>query len=499
MIRSIVAGIALVLCLCGLAYAQQSTGGDTKRRTIAITYPPKGRVRVLLAGTTRAPRFNGAAEIQRLRGQTQVEIELDDMSPAYLLGADYSTFVMWAITPEGQVENMGEFRLAGSRSKLRVTTRYETFSLMVTAEPHYAVQKPSRLVVLENVPPKGAVAIQSADVYFTGDSGRYFSDTQLPETVTKDYAKQPIELLGARLAVKIAELARAEEFARKDLSAARDSLAKAEQYYLGADRPSAELLARKAIREAEAARELAEDKAEQKRIRDTIREREEVIADRERELQGYLDTIDDLKSEIRVSEAARQRAEDEAERAHEESAELRLRNRALQSQVDQMNEQIGDLESRLGMVERERETERQSLEREQAYLSLKDKLGPLATIQNDPRGFKVILPDALFVTAKSDLKQNAAVKLNPIIGVLLGHPSIQFLIEGYTDDRGQMDALLQLSQLRAQSIADFFATGGIAPARFKVTGYGSANPITSNKNLSGRTANRRVELVFIKP
>src|SRR6185369_12852096 len=203
MIRRI-AVIAAVLALASLtAFAQQSSGGDTKRRTIAITYPNRGKIEVHLTGTTRTPKANANAEVQRVRGLTQVEIELDDMVPAYLLGADYTTYVLWAVTPEGQVENMGEFRLAGSRSKLRATTRFDTFAMFITAEPHFAVTKPSRVVVAENVPPKGPVAIQAAEVYFTGDSGRYFSDDQLPEATTKEWAKQPVELLGARRAVDI--------------------------------------------------------------------------------------------------------------------------------------------------------------------------------------------------------------------------------------------------------------------------------------------------------
>src|SRR4051812_10720644 len=245
MIRRIAVIAALVTLCAGAALAQQSSGGDTKRRTIAITYPNKGKVEVKLTGTTRTPKANATAEVQRLRGLTQVEIELDDMVPAYLLGADYTTYILWAVTPEGQVENMGEFRLTGSRSKLRATTRFDTFSMMITAEPHFAVTKPSRVVVAENVPPKGPVAIQSAEVYFTGDSGRFFSDDQLPEATTKEWAKQPIELLGARRAVDIARRAEAETFAKNDLGDALDSLSKSETAWLNGDRPTTELLGRK--------------------------------------------------------------------------------------------------------------------------------------------------------------------------------------------------------------------------------------------------------------
>jgi outer membrane protein OmpA-like peptidoglycan-associated protein len=499
MIRRIAVIAAILTLTAGAALAQQSSGGDTKRRTIAITYPNKGKIGVRMTGTTRTPRANGNAEVQRLRGLTQVEIELDDMVPAYLLGADYTTYVLWAVTPEGQVENMGEFRLNGSRSKLRATTRFDTFSMFITAEPHFAVSRPSRLVVAENVPPKDTVALQSSEIFFQGDSGRYFSDDQLPEATTKEWAKQPIELLGARRAVDIARRAEADKFAKSDLEGALDSLAKADSAYLNGDRPTTELLGRKAIREAERARELAEERAEAKRVRDAIKEREDAIAENERDKQDLLNKIDDLTAELRISEAGRERAEDEAERAHNEAADLRVQVRTQQSQIDTLTDQARQYEDRLGMIEKEREADRVATQRAQAYTTLNQMLGPVATVQNDQRGFKIVLPDSLFDPKTGALRQTAATKLNPIAGVLQGQPSIEFVIEGYTDDRGQPDALLQASQIRAQAVADFFTRLGINGDRFKVTGYGSASPVASNKTLKGRTANRRVELVFLRP
>ena len=499
MIRRIAVIAATLSLIAGAALAQQSSGGDTKRRTIAITYPNKGSVDVKFTGTTRTPKANAGAEVQRIRGLTQVEIELDDMVPAYLLGADFTTYVLWAVTPEGQVENMGEFRLNGSRSKLRATTRFDTFAMFITAEPHFAVTKPSRLVVAENVPPRGPIAIQSAEVFFTGDSGRYFSDDQLPDTTTKEWAKQPIELIGARRAVEIARRANAEEFAKNDLSGALDSLSKAETAYLNGDRPTTELLGRKCIREAERARELAEERADAKRQRDAIRVREEALAENERDKQKLLDDLEDLRAELRVSEAARQRAEEEAERAHNESADLRVQARNLQSQVDTLAEQARQAEDRVGMMEKDREADRAANQRSQSYQMLNQLLGPVATVQNDARGFKVVLPDSLFDPKTGALRSTAAAKLSPIAGVVYGHPDVEFVIEGYMDDRGNPDAILQSSQLRAQAVADFLASSGVASDRFKVTGYGSANPVSSNKTLKGRVSNRRVELVFLRP
>jgi outer membrane protein OmpA-like peptidoglycan-associated protein len=469
--RAAIIGLLMMLSSASVAVAQQTGGGDTRRRTIAVTYPDKGRIRVVLAGTPRTPRANGAAEVRRMRGLTQVEIELDDMVPAYLLGADYTTYVMWAITPEGQIENLGEFRLNGSRSKLRATTRFETFALLVTAEPHLAVQKPSRVVVLENVPPKGpGVMVQSAEIYFTGDTGRYLSNSDLPEVVQKDWAKQPLELLGARRAVEIAKLAGAEQHASRAYAEAQDSFQKAEAAYLAGDRASAELLGRKSIRLAERARELSEERAEAARERELKRQTDETIRDLEVGARQYLDQIDDLKGELKVSESARTRAEDEAERAHEEAATLRVTNRSLQGQVDQLTSQVRQLEEQLSQLERARQADAAANQRAQAYQTLNEMLRPLATVQSDSRGFKVVLPDSLFAPQKGALRESAASKLNPIAAILIAHPTVEFLVESYTDDRGAPEALMQLSDERAQAIAAFLTNAGVSAERYMVTG-----------------------------
>ena len=59
--------------------------------------------------------------------------------------------MLWAITPEGRTSNLGEILLNGTKSKLNVTTELQVFGLVVTAEPYFAVTRPSDLIVMENV------------------------------------------------------------------------------------------------------------------------------------------------------------------------------------------------------------------------------------------------------------------------------------------------------------------------------------------------------------
>lgn len=111
----------------------QVTDGNS---AMAISYPEGPTLGVKFNGTHRLPKARGEAKVERKRGRTDIEIRLDEMKPAAFFGGDYATYVLWIVSPEGQVDNAGEFVLRGNNGKLNVTTPLKTFAMFVTAEPH---------------------------------------------------------------------------------------------------------------------------------------------------------------------------------------------------------------------------------------------------------------------------------------------------------------------------------------------------------------------------
>lgn len=74
------------------------------------------------------------------------------LKPAHLFGKDFLTYVLWAVSVDGKAANLGEITFDGPNPvSINVTTPYQTFWLMVTAEPDYAVSAPSPQVVLYSV------------------------------------------------------------------------------------------------------------------------------------------------------------------------------------------------------------------------------------------------------------------------------------------------------------------------------------------------------------
>jgi hypothetical protein len=71
------------------------------RESLAITYPEGVTIAVKFQGTQRLPFSTGEAKVERKRGTTEIEIELDEVKPASLFGGDYNTYVLWTVSPEG--------------------------------------------------------------------------------------------------------------------------------------------------------------------------------------------------------------------------------------------------------------------------------------------------------------------------------------------------------------------------------------------------------------
>ena len=123
--------------------------------------------------------------------------------------------MLWAISPEGRPVNIGEVLVGDNhRSKLDVTTDLQAFALIVTAEPYYAVRRPSNVVVLENaIRPDTVGATEAVDAkYELIDRGGYIPTGYHFDPVVLN-ARLPLEFFEARNAVRIAKSAGAETFA----------------------------------------------------------------------------------------------------------------------------------------------------------------------------------------------------------------------------------------------------------------------------------------------
>src|SRR5882757_3529028 len=149
----------IVLGAMGIAVHAQTPQGIPassliSKSTVAIGFTVGGgSTKVDLTGTEQMAQANGEAKVQARAnaGLTNIEIMVAGMTPPSKLGAEYLTFVLWVVTPEGRTGNSGELLInKNGEGKLNATTPAQTFAMIVTAEPYFAVRAPSEMVVLEN-------------------------------------------------------------------------------------------------------------------------------------------------------------------------------------------------------------------------------------------------------------------------------------------------------------------------------------------------------------
>ena len=104
----------------------------------------------------------------------------------------------------------------------------------------------------------------------------------------------------------------------------------------------------------------------------------------------------------------------------------------------------------------------------------------------------------LFATGKSTFEANSINILNFILSTLKEYPSSRFSIEGHTDNVGDDNKNMLLSEQRAQAIRNYLIENGIEETRLEFKGFGETKPISSNDTEQGKKTNRRVEIILIK-
>src|SRR6185295_10407811 len=168
-----------------------------KRKTLAIRYKDNDSTAVNMMGTAIAPRAMGKAEVKHKNGSTRIKLEMANLGNPQAIGPYYTTFVLWAIAPEGQADNLAELPIK-TKIDIDVTTNFQTFGLIITAEPHSAVKLPSPVIVAENTLRRGTEGgIQTSSIDYSGDPGTFYAASNAEPALTADYST-PLLILGAR-------------------------------------------------------------------------------------------------------------------------------------------------------------------------------------------------------------------------------------------------------------------------------------------------------------
>jgi outer membrane protein OmpA-like peptidoglycan-associated protein len=546
--------IGTLLTICGLAAAQapsdltsvqasnensarMAAGGMpiyrvtvTERTAKAVNYQHRsGATKIDFRGTELLKNARGEAKVESKKGYIEIEVEFDGLQPASKQGAEYLTYVLWAITPEGRTANLGEMLLNGTKSKLNVTTELQVFGLVVTAEPYYSVTRPSDLIVMENVVRADTAGkIEQIDAKYELLQRGQYQRLANPLALKLDQ-KVPLELYEARNAVQIARAVGADRFATETFLKAEKSLEQAEAYQSrNAGRKPVIMTARAAVQTAEDSRAIAVKRQEEGAL----------AAERQQSANREASAQSDRSAALSETERVRREAEAAALRAQADSARLTAekdaQGAAARAEADRLKRENDARTAAAGAeadrlrVENElrasaaaadadrlkRENDAQmaanaasldrlvqdkaKVEAEKAELraELLRQFSAVLQTRDTARGLIVNMSDVLFDTAKSSLRPLAREKLAKVAGIVSGHPGLKLDVEGHTDSVGGDAYNQQLSEERGTAVRDYLVEQGMATASVTTKGFGETQPVASNDNAEGRQQNRRVELVI---
>src|SRR5580704_14391669 len=487
------------------AVSRDAVSSTVSRTTKAVNYRRAGgTTKIDFSGTELMQGATGEAKVESKSNRMEIEAKFQGFEDATKFGLEYLTYVMWAVSSQGRAVNLGEVALKNGSGQVKAISDMQTFGMIVTAEPYFAVTQPGNMVVLENVlgpATQGKIENIDAQYELLGRGIYSSSNTKIENAIFGIDRKTPLELFEARNAVRIARIAQADKYAASSLARAEQQLKNTEEVYSRkSEKKSAEaarVMAVKQKAELDAqAKSIADKKAAEEQAAAEIKRRQDAEQARLQAEAAKAEAVR-MKQEAEKAAADAARQKQEAEQA---TAAAVAQQQAAQAAAEQAARDKAAAVDQQRAAEAEADKARQAAARaesEKAELraQLLNQLNSILQTRDSARGLIVNMSDVLFDTGSYTLKPGAREKLAKISGILLAHPGLTLQIEGHTDSVGTDDFNQQLSERRSDSVRDFLAEQGVPASSITARGFGKTQPVATNDTADGRQRNRRVELV----
>ena len=504
----------------GNAAAQQAAApqaAPVHRTTKAVNYRLRGdTIKVDFHGTELMGNASGEAKVTGKKSNVEIDAKFDGLDDPTKFGLEYLSLVLWAVSPEGRAVNLGEVVVDHNSSRVKAITDMQTFGMIVTAEPYFAVNQPGNMVVLENIfnaATSGRQENIDAKYELLGRGTYSSTNTKIQDAIFGIDRKTPRVLFEARNAVRIANLAAADKYASSINDKAGQQLRQAEEAYVQKrDKSTVETLARETVTTAEEARVMAvKQRAEEEAQAKIAADKK---AAEEREAKARQDALDEAKrrqdaeqarvqaeqakAQAQAAQADAERMKAEAEKARQEAEAARQEADAARAAAEQQKQALAVEADKARKAAEESDRLRQQAEQEKADLraQLLQQLNTILATRDTARGLIANMSDVLFKTGSYELLPGARERLAKVSGIVIAHPGLHLEVEGHTDSVGGDDYNQKLSENRAQAVRDYLVQQGIADNSVVFRGLGKTQPVATNDTAEGRQQNRRVELVL---
>ncbi len=490
--------IAIVLAVVALLFTVAGLPAQTapiyqvtvvERNVKAVNYQYRtGPTRIDFRGTVLMPMAKGDAVVESKAGRTVIEARLTHVEASQRYGAEYLTYVLWAITPEGHAKNLGEVVTDPSdHAKLTVTTDLQAFGLIVTAEPYAAVRQPSDVVVIENEirpdtighaePIQAKAELLPRGHYTYQVPGQAGAPAANAVKLPMDRYEALLEVYEAQNAVQIARAAGADRYAPDTYARAEEMLHNAQRFEAEkADRSTIVTEARHAAQTAEDARILAGQRKHDQELADA---RAAARHEQELRLQAEAD------AQRARAQASAERMQLDQERTERTQAEAQA---APPAQIAPPAQATAP--PPITAIEETPAGASPNAGRTALRVQLLGELNSAMLTRDTPRGLVVTVGDADFRGAA--MRPEIYSSLARIASAIAAHPGLVVAVEGNCDSPGGDREAYD----RAMAVYDVLVHSGVPAAMVTARSLGATRPIVSNASAGGRVRNRRVEITI---
>jgi len=488
-------GIATQVFAQGVQRSEAIASSDALSQISIFSYRDGPKSDLFLRGTPLAATAEGKVQVEYQNDNAKISAEVKDLPKPGSLGP-YTTYVLWAVTPDGRATNRGVIGgIEGGKGQLETNYGQSQFALIVTAEPHFAVTIPSTMMVLFNVADDVEGARESKVTTLTErvDYARLVAGAQLAPPVIND--ANPLEVVQARYAIAIARAAGAEKFGSDAYVMAKQKLAAAEAALAGnrgSERKTAPGLAREAVIAGEDARRAA-----------LLASNESATAERQRAAAAAATNAANDAARVAATAAtatAREAATAAETTSREAATAAATSSREAATAAATTSREAAAAAAIAATASSKAASETAAeVEREKAAVAARDdlrkRLNEALPTRDSSRGLVAEIGGVQFATGTAQANAAARESLSKFSGIVASYPGLRFNIEGHTDSVGSVAMNNELSLKRAMAVRDYLIEQGVPASSIDVAGLGLSAPIADNSTAEGRARNRRVEIV----
>jgi outer membrane protein OmpA-like peptidoglycan-associated protein len=488
--------------------ATAAAGPSVSRTVKAVHYHLGGTVKVDFHATELMTNGLGQGKVEGKKSNMTIDARFQGMEDPTQFGLEYLTYVLWAISPEGRAVNLGELTLERGNAHIKTATDMQTFGLIVTAEPYFAVSQPGNTVVMESVVPEYVAEGENIETkYELLARGTYSAaNERIQNAIFGVDRSMPLQLFEARNAVRIAHIAAGDKYATSILAKADKELMQAETAYRQKQgKPAIETAARETVQTAEEARVMAVKQRAEDEVAVQAAAEKKAAEEREAQARAQADSeaqrraaAEAAEKQAEAAKAEAERLKQEAEKAAEEAA--RQKEEAEKAKAEALAQQQAlaaeTAKAQQAAAQSDQLREQAEKEKQELRARLLEQLNTILATRDTARGLIANMSDVLFKTGSFELLSGARERLAKVSGIVLAYPGLHLEVDGHTDSVGSDEFNQQLSEKRAGAVRDYLVQQGISADAVEAHGFGKTQPIASNDTPQGRQQNRRVELVL---